>query len=697
MPHSVRFPRQLFSIVLALTFPLLAAAQTFNATPYDVGSGPMSLVRADFNNDGFADLATSNGDGSVTILLNNGNGTFHRVDAVNSTSAIGNIVAADLNHDHFIDLVAIGASGAINVLYGRGDGTFNAPSTVATRSRVEQVAVADFNGDGNIDIAYAWNSSDTSPSSANVTILSGNGSNGWTSKDYTNLGAQADVANGESSYHVSKLVAGDFNGDGKADFAIGECCGGFDVELGAAYVYINNGSSQFTGTSLSAVPPTEMSVVDIDQDGKTDLTFSGTGCHTPCTGTAVWENLPTNTAFHFAPDPNSSSRYTDRFVSATGGDFMNTGIKMLAYSTQGYDYDGISAESAMLSFATRNADGSFAAPNSFSTGNNLLASLVTGDFNHDGKLDIAGITQDASFSGIVADRVIVYTNTTASAQACPAGTARTVNVCAPSASSTSPVRFLATPFSTTAISGMKIYVDNTAVFYTPDDRISTLLSLSAGTHSVVVKAWDTAGPFSKSFTLTVGSGGGSCTATSNRTVKICAPASGSTASSPVQILAGLRSDSGITAAQIYLDGTKVYQAGAGTTTVNQSLSMSAGTHRITVKGWDSSGSFSSSVTITVGTSSSSSCTASANRIVNICSPASGSTVSSPVRVLAGLRSDAGISAAQIYLDGTKVFQYPAGTKIIDQSISMAAGSHRITVKGWDSSGSFSSSVSITVH
>jgi hypothetical protein len=244
---------------------------------------------------------------------------------------------------------------------------------------------------------------------------------------------------------------------------------------------------------------------------------------------------------------------------------------------------------------------------------------------------------------------------------------------------------------------MKIYVDSTSVFYTPDDRISTLLALSAGTHSVVVKAWDTAGPFSKSFTLTVGSGGGSsCSATSNRTVKICAPIAGSTVSSPVQVLAGLRSDSGISAAQIYLDGVKVYQAGAGTSTVDQSLSMSAGSHRITVKGWDSAGSFSSSVTITVGTSSASSCTASANRTVNICSPASGSTDSSPVRVLAGLRSDSGISAGQIYLDGTKAYQYPAGTKTIDQSIAMSAGSHRITVKGWDSSGSFSSSVSITV-
>lgn len=696
MYSTVRFTRPLLLSLLIFAISTTAAAQTFNATPYNVGAGPLSLVRADFNNDGFADLATSNGDGSVTILLNNGSGTFRRLDAVNSTSASGNIVAADLNHDHFIDLVVIGASGTVNVLYGRGDGTFNPPSTAATRPGVEQVAVADFNGDGNIDIAYAWNSSNVSPSSANVTILYGNGSNGWTAKDFTNLGAQADVANGESSYRVTKLVAGDFNGDGKADFAFAECCGGFDVEVGAAYVYTNTGTS-FTGTSLGGLPPNEMSTADVGQDGRLDLLISGNGCHTPCTELAVYENLPTSPNVHAVPDPNASNRETDRYESGAAGDFLNTGVKMVAYSTLGFDFSGTGSESGMLSFASRNPDGSYGAPNSFSTGDNLLYSLVTGDFNHDGKLDLAGVARSASF-GNDPNQVIVYTNTTSSAEACAAGSARTVNVCSPGSSSTNPVRFLATPFSTTAISGMKIYVDNTSVFYTPDDRISTLLSLSAGTHSVVVKAWDTAGPFSKSFTLTVGSGGGSsCSATSNRMVKICSPVAGSTVSSPVQVLAGLRSDSGISASQIYLDGVKVYQAGAGTTTVNQSLSMSAGSHRITVKGWDSAGSFSSSVTITVGASSSSSCTVSANRTVHICSPTSGSTVSSPVRVLAGLRSDSGISAGQIYLDGTKIYQYPAGTKTIDQSISMAGGSHRITVKGWDSSGSFSSSVSITVQ
>ena len=68
-----------------------------------------------------------------------------------------------------------------------------------------------------------------------------------------------------------------------------------------------------------------------------------------------------------------------------------------------------------------------------------------------------------------------------------------------------------------------------------------------------------------------------------------------------------------------------------------------------------------------------------------------------MHVLAGLRSDSGITAAQIYLDGTKVYQAPAGTKTVDQSLTMSAGTHKITVKGWASSGSFSSSETITVH
>jgi hypothetical protein len=244
---------------------------------------------------------------------------------------------------------------------------------------------------------------------------------------------------------------------------------------------------------------------------------------------------------------------------------------------------------------------------------------------------------------------------------------------------------------------MKIYVDGQGVFTTVDDRISALVNLAAGTHSVVVKAWDKNGPFSKSFTLNVsGSSGGTCSAGANRTVHLCSPTDGQTTSSPVRVLATARSDSGVTALQVYIDGTLKYQAPNGVKTVDQNFSLGAGSHRITVKGWDSAGSYSSSATITVsGTSTV--CTAGANRTVNICSPANGSTVSSPVHIAAGLRSDSGVTAAQIYVDGTVKWQGPAGTTKVDQNLAMAAGSHRITVKGWDSTGSFSNAVTITVH
>src|SRR5262245_13038265 len=43
---------------------------------YAAGPGPVAIVSADFNNDGAADLAELNFDNTVSLLLNNGDGTF---------------------------------------------------------------------------------------------------------------------------------------------------------------------------------------------------------------------------------------------------------------------------------------------------------------------------------------------------------------------------------------------------------------------------------------------------------------------------------------------------------------------------------------------------------------------------------------------------------------------------------------------
>jgi hypothetical protein len=267
---------------------------------------------------------------------------------------------------------------------------------------------------------------------------------------------------------------------------------------------------------------------------------------------------------------------------------------------------------------------------------------------------------------------------------------------------------LATARADTGLNAIQIYIDN-QLKYQSGAGVQTVdqqFTLAAGSHYIVVKGWDKFGNFSSPVTVNVDAGGGggtggSCSATANRTVTICAPTAGSTVGSPVRVLAGLRSDTGISEAQIYLDNSLVWRGQTAAGVVDQNIAAGAGTHRITVKGWDKFGNFSSVVTISVSTANDggggTSCTASANRTVNICLPTNGSAVSSPVRVLAALRSDAGIAAAQIYLDNSLVWQGPAGTSLVDQTLTMGSGVRRITVKGWDSSGAFASAVSVTVQ
>src|SRR5258706_11047607 len=74
------------------------------------GTGGARLVGADFNGDGFTDLAVIVGDSGstyVVILLNNGNGTFGAPQRI--TTPVSNITfglnAVDMNDDRKMDLV----------------------------------------------------------------------------------------------------------------------------------------------------------------------------------------------------------------------------------------------------------------------------------------------------------------------------------------------------------------------------------------------------------------------------------------------------------------------------------------------------------------------------------------------------------------------------------------------------------------
>jgi hypothetical protein len=107
-----------------------AATAEFSSagTPIAVGKGPSGMVAADFNNDGFVDLAGANRtDSTVSILLNSGNATFLNNPKLTTGSGAQFIVAGDFNGDGKIDLATVNQSAnSVSVYFGAGNGTFAA-------------------------------------------------------------------------------------------------------------------------------------------------------------------------------------------------------------------------------------------------------------------------------------------------------------------------------------------------------------------------------------------------------------------------------------------------------------------------------------------------------------------------------------------------------------------------------------------
>src|SRR5262249_12710545 len=131
-------------------------AQTirFRVAPsYPVARGPLDLTLADFNLDGALDIAVCSGvDSSLSILINQGDGTFSAPMKYPGHQRLEAIARGDLNGDGYPDLAVSYGNAAIGVYLNDGSGAFPSGVDYSRGSGGSCIAVADVDGDGLLDV-----------------------------------------------------------------------------------------------------------------------------------------------------------------------------------------------------------------------------------------------------------------------------------------------------------------------------------------------------------------------------------------------------------------------------------------------------------------------------------------------------------------------------------------------------------------
>jgi hypothetical protein len=548
----------------------MAHAQlTWSKSSYPISSSTGD--RADFTGDGFPDLIFFDSTGTnLTVLPNSGNGSFDSSGAF-TTSQQGSIALLDFNRDGKTDVAACDGQNLV-VLLGNGDGTLTASQTVTVPCT--GVVAGDFNHDGNPDMAVTVDGS-MNFGDNQVIVYLGDGKGGI-SGQIVNHNVNF-TGNFDGDCFLKGLAqAADFTGDKIPDIAISAPCDNDVFSDSALIIGVADGTGHFSFHRELTTPAyiNRLQLSDVNQDNKRDLIIASAAFLPASLGTKV-DILKGNGDGTFAVQT-----VPDCFWDASNG--QDCGSVAVA------DFDGDGTKDLMivnfgvLEFLKGQLDGTFKLKQSWTLG--FSAYLVAGDFNKDGRTDLAVMGQSSTE---------VWLNQTASAPVCPAlANLRTVNLCY-HGSPTGNFHFLATPLDNRQIKSMQIYVAGFSFlkFTTPDDMVNTKILLAGGVNRITAKGWDDLGAFSTTIDLVA------CTNSVFRTVKICLPNNGSSSNNPVHIVAGAATSLAFSQLQVYIDGVVKFHTSAKYVDISRNLSL--GTHRITVKGWDSSGAFSSTVNVTV--------------------------------------------------------------------------------------------------
>ncbi|HEX5732230.1 MAG TPA: FG-GAP-like repeat-containing protein [Blastocatellia bacterium] len=400
-------------------------------SPEATGFTPRSVTVGDFNLDGRPDLATANSNGNnVTILLGDGTGNFNQPatspEVVNAFPV--SLAAGDFNLDGRPDLAVVNnGSDNVTILIGDATGNFTqaATSSIAVGDLPQSVAIGDFNLDGKSDLAVANFGPDE-----NLTILLGDGAGNFTEPASSPEGAGVDPFS---------VAVGDFNLDGRPDLAVAKQGSNVTILIGDA---TGNFTETATSPESTGTNPQSVAVGDFNLDGRSDLAVANrigssvtillnTCAVRPCLTNYTWVTRPPRRVGfipqslaagdfnldgrtdlvtpnevsddvtillgdgtgNFIEPATSPERVISEAQSVTVSDFNLDGKPDLAVADEGTG----SSIGGSVYILLGDGTGDFTNPSSIApelTGRSTR-SVAVGDFNLDGKPDLAAANRDS--------------------------------------------------------------------------------------------------------------------------------------------------------------------------------------------------------------------------------------------------------------------------------------------------------------
>jgi hypothetical protein len=336
------------------------------ATSFPVGANPQAVVTADFNNDGKLDLATSNydeatGDGTVSVLLGNGDGSFQPARTSATAPYPFSLAAGDFNADGKIDLATANYGGGdnndVSILLGNGDGTFAAGVALNISDAYSwSIASGDLNADGKLDLVVT---SDDEFLGGYLSVLLGHGDGSFAATTY-----------GPYDGQLFSPVLADVSGDGRVDVTVAAW------QSNTIKVFLGDGTgtleefSDFPTGFVDSYGPDSVDFGDFNTDAVPDLvTTSSDGYVSMLLGSGDG-TFQTARSFAMGSAPGSATA-----IDVNGDRKLD--LVVIDRSSPG-------AVSVLLG----DGRGGLAAPITTATGGSP-SSLVMADFNSDGRPDAA--------------------------------------------------------------------------------------------------------------------------------------------------------------------------------------------------------------------------------------------------------------------------------------------------------------------